>query len=271
MCCLSSRISGWARRLLVHLRESAGVAPTTSHLWIGPRTFFALPELGVWHLRSRNIFRVRRTVRRSRLTSDRSKNIFMAERNDVAAPDSSMNIFRVGILRRRHQDRPRWLQEHFSGWWNHLPKTDQERWWASVRQCMRVRTEARFSIESGRKESVFSSIEDLGQSSGSGKYVIDPVTLQVVYLAARMQKPVIVEGPPGCGKTALPRRSRRLGIRSSSGCSAMKASMRRRPSGSSIAPSRSCSSKHREITFSRTGTRSGMRYTPWISSSRGRC
>mgnify|MGYP003694327003 CR=1 FL=1 len=35
------------------------------------------------------------------------------------------------------------------------------------------------------------------------KYVIDEVTLQVVYLAARMQKPVIVEGPPGCGKTAL--------------------------------------------------------------------
>ena len=35
------------------------------------------------------------------------------------------------------------------------------------------------------------------------KYVIDPVTLQVVYLASRMRKPVIVEGPPGCGKTAL--------------------------------------------------------------------
>ena len=25
----------------------------------------------------------------------------------------------------------------------------------------------------------------------------------MVYLAARMQKPIIVEGPPGCGKTAL--------------------------------------------------------------------
>jgi MoxR-like ATPase len=38
---------------------------------------------------------------------------------------------------------------------------------------------------------------------GQAKYVIDAVTLQVVYLASRMQKPVIVEGPPGCGKTAL--------------------------------------------------------------------
>ena len=50
---------------------------------------------------------------------------------------------------------------------------------------------------------MFSSIEDLGQRLGKAKYVIDEVTLQVVYLAARMQKPVIVEGPPGCGKTAL--------------------------------------------------------------------
>jgi SpoVK/Ycf46/Vps4 family AAA+-type ATPase len=50
---------------------------------------------------------------------------------------------------------------------------------------------------------VFSSIEDLGQRLGKAKYVIDDVTLQVVYLASRMQKPVIVEGPPGCGKTAL--------------------------------------------------------------------
>ncbi len=50
---------------------------------------------------------------------------------------------------------------------------------------------------------MFSSIEDLGQRLEAAKYVMDPVTLQVVYLAARMQKPVIVEGPPGCGKTAL--------------------------------------------------------------------
>jgi len=50
---------------------------------------------------------------------------------------------------------------------------------------------------------VFSSIDDLGHRLEATKYVIDPVTLQVVYLAARMQKPIIVEGPPGCGKTAL--------------------------------------------------------------------
>lgn len=50
---------------------------------------------------------------------------------------------------------------------------------------------------------MFSSIEELGHRLKAAKYVIDPVTLQVVYLAARMRKPIIVEGPPGCGKTAL--------------------------------------------------------------------
>ena len=50
---------------------------------------------------------------------------------------------------------------------------------------------------------MFSSIDDLGHRLEAAKYVIDAVTLQLVYLAARMQKPIIVEGPPGCGKTAL--------------------------------------------------------------------
>lgn len=64
-------------------------------------------------------------------------------------------------------------------------------------------TEVRFPIESGQRKPVFLSLEDLGHRLEAAKYVIDEVTLQVVYLAARMQKPVIVEGPPGCGKTAL--------------------------------------------------------------------
>jgi MoxR-like ATPase len=51
--------------------------------------------------------------------------------------------------------------------------------------------------------SVFSSSEEMASKLRSARYVIDPVTLQVVYLAARMQKPLLVEGPPGCGKTEL--------------------------------------------------------------------
>ena len=44
--------------------------------------------------------------------------------------------------------------------------------------------------------------------------MIDPVlTLQVVYLAPRMQKPIIVEGAPGSVRRSLPKRLPRLGIR----------------------------------------------------------
>ena len=50
---------------------------------------------------------------------------------------------------------------------------------------------------------MFSSLEELGRRLEEAKYVIDAVTLQIVYLACRMRKPIIVEGPPGCGKTAL--------------------------------------------------------------------
>jgi MoxR-like ATPase len=50
---------------------------------------------------------------------------------------------------------------------------------------------------------VFQSVGELAKGLLDARYVIDPVTLQVVYLAARMQKPLLVEGPPGCGKTEL--------------------------------------------------------------------
>src|ERR1035437_7836124 len=96
--------------------------------------------------------------------------------------DRSKNIFRAGRI---------WLRARSAKELNALSAAVQ------------VWTEARFPIESGQRKIVLSSIEDLGQRLGKAKYVIDEVTLQVVYLAARMQKPVIVEGPPGCGKTAL--------------------------------------------------------------------
>jgi ATPase family associated with various cellular activities (AAA) len=50
---------------------------------------------------------------------------------------------------------------------------------------------------------VFSSVEELAHKLRTARYIIDPVTLSVVYLAARMQKPLLIEGPPGCGKTEL--------------------------------------------------------------------
>jgi len=52
-------------------------------------------------------------------------------------------------------------------------------------------------------EPVFRSIGELAEGLADARYVIDAVTLEVVYLAARMRKPLLVEGPPGCGKTEL--------------------------------------------------------------------
>lgn len=57
---------------------------------------------------------------------------------------------------------------------------------------------------SGRGDKLmFSSAEELSEKLRGARYIIDPVTLSVVYLAARMQKPLLIEGPPGCGKTEL--------------------------------------------------------------------
>lgn len=50
---------------------------------------------------------------------------------------------------------------------------------------------------------MFSSAEELSEKLRAARYVVDEVTLHVLYLASRMQKPVLIEGPPGCGKTEL--------------------------------------------------------------------
>ena len=50
---------------------------------------------------------------------------------------------------------------------------------------------------------MFASVGELAEGLRDAQYVVDPITLQVVYLAAKMRKPVLVEGPPGCGKTEL--------------------------------------------------------------------
>ena len=64
-------------------------------------------------------------------------------------------------------------------------------------------TRFRCTVHAGRKPTLFSSAHELAHKLRDARYIIDPVTLEVVYLAARMRKPLLVEGPPGCGKTEL--------------------------------------------------------------------
>jgi MoxR-like ATPase len=50
---------------------------------------------------------------------------------------------------------------------------------------------------------MFDSLEDLSEKLSSTGYFIDPVMIQVVFLAAKLKKPLLLEGPAGSGKTQL--------------------------------------------------------------------
>ncbi len=50
---------------------------------------------------------------------------------------------------------------------------------------------------------MFSSPRDLANKLRASNYMIDETILPVVYLAAKMGRPLLIEGPPGSGKTEL--------------------------------------------------------------------
>src|SRR2546426_4088031 len=50
---------------------------------------------------------------------------------------------------------------------------------------------------------MFSSPRDLADKLLASNYMIDETILPVVYLAAKMRRPLLIEGPPGSGKTEL--------------------------------------------------------------------
>jgi ATPase family associated with various cellular activities (AAA) len=56
---------------------------------------------------------------------------------------------------------------------------------------------------SGKEPTVFSSLEEVGQRLRATGYIADSIAATTVYLAARLQKPLLVEGPAGSGKTQL--------------------------------------------------------------------
>jgi DNA polymerase III delta prime subunit len=50
---------------------------------------------------------------------------------------------------------------------------------------------------------MFSSPNSLGDKLKNAKYLTDETIVWIVYLAAKMRRPILIEGPPGCGKTEL--------------------------------------------------------------------
>jgi DNA polymerase III delta prime subunit len=53
------------------------------------------------------------------------------------------------------------------------------------------------------EESLFSSLEEVGQRLRATGYIADSIATTTVYLAARLRKPLLLEGPAGSGKTQL--------------------------------------------------------------------
>lgn len=50
---------------------------------------------------------------------------------------------------------------------------------------------------------MFESLSDLSERLMSTGYFIVPVMTQIVFLAAKLKKPLLLEGPAGSGKTQL--------------------------------------------------------------------
>src|ERR1700691_6180568 len=54
-----------------------------------------------------------------------------------------------------------------------------------------------------RRNGMFDSLEELSAKLTAAGYFIDPVMTQVVFLAAKLQKPLLLEGPAGSGKAEI--------------------------------------------------------------------
>jgi MoxR-like ATPase len=50
---------------------------------------------------------------------------------------------------------------------------------------------------------MFSSVRELADKLLASRYLVDETILSVIYLAVKMGRPLLIEGPPGCGKTEL--------------------------------------------------------------------
>ena len=59
------------------------------------------------------------------------------------------------------------------------------------------------AIALAKEESVFSSLQELERSLRASGYIADSVIETTAFLAAKLQKPLLLEGPAGSGKTQL--------------------------------------------------------------------
>jgi len=75
---------------------------------------------------------------------------------------------------------------------------------------------------------MFQSVEDVQQRFRAARYIAGRRIATVVYLAARMNRPVLIEGPAGVGKTELAKTLAELTGRPLIRCSATRGSTKAR-------------------------------------------
>src|SRR2546426_12657674 len=112
---------------------------------------------------------------------------------------------------------------------------------------------------------MFASPKDLADKLFACGYAIDESILSAIYLASRTHRPLLIEGPPGSGKTELAYAVARLKLRGNFGlepprqmlsvCNVMPESMRTRPLVSLTKPCRSCFGKQEQLASPVTGIR----------------
>ena len=112
---------------------------------------------------------------------------------------------------------------------------------------------------------MFSSASELAEKMRLARNVVDPLTLEVMYLATRMHKPLLVEGPPGRGKTELAYAVAEAANTLGSGYSATCESRKRRSLADSTRRCKSSFGKRKPTTFMKSGVKSVTGYTRWTS------
>ena len=87
---------------------------------------------------------------------------------------------------------------------------------------------------------MFESIEEVREKLAEQEYVCDRRLATVVYLAVKLDKPVLIEGPAGVGKTELAKSLAEPWTGRSSACNATRGWTRPKPSTSGSMASNSC-------------------------------